>query len=59
MKKKIFKTYLSFVVSVSAFSQVEGYLYNVTMPLDVSAIPKIKLDFISKMIGYANDQKFD
>lgn len=57
--KKIFKCISILLVSISAFSQSGKVTYNVTMPLDVSAIPKDKVDFISKMIGYANDQKFE
>jgi hypothetical protein len=48
--------YLSFGFSKCLFAGGK-VTYNVT-PLDVRQYQKIKLDFISKMIGYANDQKF-
>lgn len=57
--KNTFKLIFIFFISNLIFSQSGTISYDIKMDIDVTSIPKDKVDFISKMIDYANNQKFE
>lgn len=57
--KNTFKLIFIFFISNLAFSQSGTISYDVKIDVDVTSIPKDKLAFITKMIDYANNQKFE
>jgi len=56
--KNTFKLIFIFFISNLAFSQSGTISYDVKIDVDVTSIPKDKVDFITKMVNYANNQKF-
>lgn len=57
--KNIFKLIFIFFISNLTFSQSGTISYDVKIGVDLTSIPKDKVDFITKMVDYANNQKFE
>jgi GLPGLI family protein len=57
--KNLFKLVFIFFISNFIFSQSGTVTYDVRMDIDLTSTPKDKVDFITKMVGYANNQKFE
>lgn len=57
--KNTFKLVFIFFISNLVFSQSGKISYDVKMGIDVTLVPKDKVDFITKMVDYANNHKFE